>query len=77
MEDPRREHEQKHDAEREDRLNQGQRRKRQGQELERPTNACERDCPKPEWTPHEPGEKRDLDGSGERHTPRLDRLHHV
>jgi hypothetical protein len=77
VEDARREHQEKHDAERDDRLNESQRRKRERQQLEGPSNDCQPNCREPKWTPREPGKERNLDRPGDRDAPGLDRLHHV
>jgi len=77
VQDPRRQHEQQHDAEREHRLHERERREREREELQRPAADGEPDREEPELSPREPREQRDLHGSEELDTPRLERLQRV
>src|SRR5262249_40004212 len=77
VEDPRREHEQQDDSERQDRLHKGERREREREQLQRPGGDRERDRTEPERSTRESSEPRDLHRSGEPDAPGLERLERV
>jgi peptidoglycan/xylan/chitin deacetylase (PgdA/CDA1 family) len=74
---PRGQHEQQHDAEGDDRLDERERGERERRELQRPAERRQRHRAEPEPPPRESGEQRHLDGAVEPDPPRLERLQRV
>jgi len=77
VENARREDEQEDDSQREDRLDERQRRQRQCEQLQGPARERNRDRAEPEPSPGQAREQRDLNGSVELDAPGLERLQRI
>ncbi|PWU23271.1 MAG: hypothetical protein C5B48_08900, partial [Candidatus Rokuibacteriota bacterium] len=77
VEHPHRQDEQQHEAEGDDRLDQGQRRAGEREELQRPAEGCERDRADPERTAHQPLQQGEVQRAPHRHAPGFERLQRV